>query len=75
VAGDSGNAQNPSNVRNRVLTRAVERANGRREQEAKHPLPEGLTPHSLRKTFISVLFALGEDTPYIMGQVGHRDRR
>jgi len=70
---EAGNAQNPSNVRNRVLTPALERANERRAKDEKHPLPEGLSPHSLRKAFISVLFALGEDTPYIMGQVGHRD--
>jgi hypothetical protein len=37
------------------------------------PLPEGLTPHSLRRTFISLLLAIGEDVPYVMGQVGHVD--
>jgi hypothetical protein len=37
------------------------------------PLPEGLTPHSMRRTFISLLLAIGEDVPYVMGQVGHAD--
>ena len=30
------------------------------------PLPEGLTPHSMRRTFISLRLALGEDVPYVM---------
>lgn len=35
------------------------------------PLPEGLTPRSLRRTFASLLFALGETPPYVMAQMGH----
>jgi integrase len=37
------------------------------------PLPDGLTPHSLRRTFISLLLAIGEEVPYVMRQVGHAD--
>lgn len=33
-------------------------------------LPD-LTPHSLRRTFASILFALGETPPYVMAQMGH----
>ena len=33
--------------------------------------PGGLTPHSLRRTFASLLFALGEPPPYVMAQMGH----
>jgi integrase len=36
-------------------------------------LPEGLTPHSLRRTFASLLFAIGETPPYVMDQLGHVD--
>ncbi len=28
-------------------------------------------PHSLRRTFASLLFALGESLPYVMAQMGH----
>ena len=35
------------------------------------PPPEGLTPHSLRRTFASLLFAIGETPPYVMAQMGH----
>ncbi len=34
-------------------------------------LPDGLTPHSLRRTFASLLFGLGEPPPYVMSQLGH----
>jgi integrase len=30
-----------------------------------------LTPHSPRRTFASILFALGETPPYVMSQMGH----
>ena len=36
-------------------------------------MPKKLTPHSLRRTFASVLVALGEDPAYVMAQLGHTD--
>ena len=70
---EAGGQQNASNVRNRVMTKAIERANATLADRGAAPLPEGLTPHSLRRTFISVLLALGEEVPYVMRQVGHTD--
>jgi integrase len=69
----TGRAQGASNVRRRVLARAVERANERRADAGLAPVPEGLTPHALRRTFASVLFALGRELPYVMAQLGHSD--
>src|SRR6185312_125780 len=40
-------------------------------EDETEPLPVGLTPHSLRRTFASLLFALGEAPPYVMAQMGH----
>jgi hypothetical protein len=34
-------------------------------------IPPKLTPHSLRRTFASILVATGEDPRYVMGQMGH----
>jgi hypothetical protein len=31
----------------------------------------GLTPHSLRRTFASLLVARGDDPAYVMAQMGH----
>jgi len=72
-ATTTGRAQNPSNVRRRVLGRAVELANKRRESADLVPLPERLTPHSLRRTFASALYAIGRTPPEVMDQLGHTD--
>jgi hypothetical protein len=53
---------------------SVARANENLAAQDRAPLPEGpLTPHSLRRAFISLLLAIGEDVPYVMGRVGHVD--
>jgi hypothetical protein len=55
------------------MARTIERANRNLATRGAAPLPEGLTPHSLRRTFISLLLAIGEEVPYVMRQVGHSD--
>jgi integrase len=67
----TGRRQGATNVRRRVLAKAVERANAKLTSDDGGALPEGLTPHSLRRTFASLLFALGESPPYVMAQMGH----
>jgi integrase len=62
----TGCRQSPSNVRNRGLAGAVRLASERRQAAGLGRLPEGLTPHSLRRTFISLLLAVGEEVPYVM---------
>jgi integrase len=34
---------------------------------------QALTPHSLRRTFASILYALGEDPGVVMDEMGHTD--
>ncbi|MDX6699470.1 MAG: integrase [Solirubrobacteraceae bacterium] len=69
----AGGQQNPSNIRTRILAKAIERANERRAEQELTPLPDHLTPHSLRRTFASLLFALGRSAPEVMDQLGHTD--
>jgi integrase len=83
----SGARQSENNVRSRVLGRsarvvdgeekpgkgAIGRANKQLEEEGLPPLPEKLTPHSLRRTFCSLLYALGEDPGTAMDEMGHTD--
>ena len=70
----TGRPDSRSNVRRRLLLRAVERANRRIAEEGGcEPLPDGLKPHDLRRTFASWLVAEGEDPAYVMGQMGHTD--
>lgn len=68
-----GGPQTATNVRKRVLAKAVEKADDRLAKEDAPPLPERLTPHSLRRTFASLLFALGRTAPEVMDQLGHID--
>ncbi|HEX4188487.1 MAG TPA: tyrosine-type recombinase/integrase [Solirubrobacteraceae bacterium] len=70
-ATSTGGRQQASNLRRRVLAPAVEAANEALVERDAEPLPEGLTPHSLRRTFASLLYALGESPPYVMAQMGH----
>jgi integrase len=67
----TGQALDPTNVRQRILAPAVKDAERKLRKEDLPPLPDGLTPHSLRRTFASLLFALGEPPPYVMSQMGH----
>jgi integrase len=68
----TGARLSPENFRNRVLAAAVKRANERLQERDLAPLPK-LTPHSLRRTFCSLLYALGESPPVVMAEMGHTD--
>lgn len=67
----TGKRQNPSNVRCRVLAPAVERANVALGLAGLPALPVGLTPHSLRRTFASLLVATNEPMTYTKSAMGH----
>jgi integrase len=72
-ATSTGARQSRENLRNRVLAPAVRRASERLVEAGSWPMPDGLTPHSLRRTFASVLYALGEDPGVVMDEMGHTD--
>ncbi len=73
VPTGSGTRQNASNIRNRVLAKAVQRANQRLTERGEVPLPDHLTPHKLRHTYASLLVSLGVDPGAVMDQLGHTD--
>lgn len=70
-ATSTGGKLSPTNLRRRVLAPAVEAANETLVAAELTPLPERLSPHGLRRTFASVLYALGETPPRVMEQLGH----
>lgn len=72
-ATSSGEPHSQSNVR-RTMGHVVDRANERLREAAEAPLPR-LSPHSLRRTFASVMFALGESIPIVMADGGWADPR
>lgn len=72
-ATSTGGRPSPDNIRNRVLAAAVDRASSSLLEQGMAPLPPRITPHSLRRTFASVLYALGEDPGVVMDEMGHTD--
>jgi integrase len=62
-----------SNVRNRIIAPAVERANEALAQAGRKPIMDGITPHSLRRTFTSVRIKLGDDLVSLREELGHED--
>lgn len=67
----TGRRQYEDKVRTGTLGGAVNRANANVAEGELPPLPAKLTPHSLRRTFASVLYALGESPPVVMAEMGH----
>ena len=54
------------------MTNVVALANERLEEAGQAPLPR-LSPHALRRTWASVMFALGEPIPIVMAEGGWAD--
>jgi integrase len=70
----SGRPRDKENISRRVLGPTVKRANELRAERDMPPLPK-VTPHALRRTYISLMFEAGAPLPYVMHQVGHADAR
>ncbi|HEX8977833.1 MAG TPA: site-specific integrase [Solirubrobacteraceae bacterium] len=73
-ATDSGRPRDKDNVRERVLRPVVNKTNERRNRRGLPLLPP-VSPHALRRTYISLLIEAGAPLPYVMRQVGHEDSR
>jgi len=67
----TGRGQYECKVREGTLGSAVKRANASLAGRDLPPLPDKLTPHSLRRTFASGLYALGESPPVVLAEMGH----
>jgi integrase len=70
-ASRTGRRLSAGNFRSRLLAAATRRADENLAKLARPPLPDGLTPHALRRTFASLLYALGESPPVVMAEMGH----
>ncbi len=69
----SGKARDKDNVRT-ILSRVVERVNDEREARGDPLLPR-VVPHTLRRTYISLMLEAGAPLHYVMEQVGHEDSK
>jgi integrase len=70
-----GTRRNKDNVNARVLKPALRRADELREQRSLPALPPGVTVHTLRRTYVSLMLAAGADLRWVQGQVGHEDAK
>jgi integrase len=68
----NGQRQSVNNVERRMKT-AVRRANQRLDRLGIRPIDEAVTPHSLRRLYASLRFALGDDPVYVAAQLGHTE--
>lgn len=69
-----GAAQRPDNVRTKVLEPIVKKAN-ELLSEREQPTIEHCTPHTLRRTFASILAEVGVPPRRAMALMGHTDAR
>src|SRR5262249_643014 len=67
----AGRRQYECKVREGTLGGAVKRANVNLATKGLPPLPEKLTPHRVRRTFASTLYAIVETPPVVMAEMGH----
>jgi len=68
----TGRRDGESNVRRRILAPAVALANDRRDADLA-PIDHRTTPHSLRRTFASLLLFANVDLRRVMAEIGHSD--
>ena len=69
----TGARRDKDNIRNRVVAPAVKQANFERAAAGLPPIGVAVTPHTLRRTYISLLLSAGAEVPYVQAQVGHSD--
>lgn len=72
-AARGGKRMSADNIRKRVLGGSVRLADEKLSAAGLPPLPDKITPHSLRRTFATVLYALGESPVTVMHEMGHTD--
>lgn len=70
----TGRRRTRHNLLQRVVAPTVRRINEIRADEESPPFPR-IANHTFRRTYISLLFAVGADPPYVMSQVGHEDAK
>jgi integrase len=67
----NGTQRDRSNVRARVLAPTITRANKKARTAGKPEIQPGVTNHTMRRTFASLLYESGASPAYEMAQMGH----
>jgi integrase len=67
-----GTMRSRSNIPRQILQPTIERANTKLAEAGRSPI-DGVTNHSLRRTFCALLYEAGATPAYVMAQMGHTD--
>jgi integrase len=68
-----GTARSRQNLNRRVLAPAVARAAEARAARRDSVLPPAITPHTLRRTFVTLSAQAGRSASWVQAQIGHAD--
>ena len=71
----TGGRRDKDNIRERVVAPIVKRANQERRPPVCRRSASAVTPHTLRRTYISLMLSAGAEVPYVQAQVGHADAK
>ena len=68
-----GTPRSRQNLNRRVLAPAVARAAQARTARGDSVLPPAITPHTLRRTFVTLSAQAGRSASWVQAQIGHAD--
>lgn len=68
-----GGRRDEDRFRDRILGTALCRADALLAEQGYSPMPEQVTPHALRRTYVTYAGEAGFSLRYVMNQVGHVD--
>ena len=68
-----GTPRSRQNLNRRVLAPAVARAVQTRAARGDSVLPPAVTPHTLRRTFVTLSAQAGRSASWVQAQIGHAD--
>jgi len=68
-----GTPHSRQNLNRRVLAPAVARATKARAERGDAVLPPAITPHTLRRTFVTLSAQTGRSPSWVQAQIGHAD--
>jgi integrase len=67
----NGTKRERSNITRQILRPAIKAANAVRAKAGLPAIASGITNHTLRRTFASLLYEAGASPAYVMAQMGH----
>lgn len=74
-ATEAGTRRDRNNVRNRILGPVLLRAAKLLDERGHRPLPDRVTPHTFRRTYLTYLAWAGKPERFAMQQAGHEDAK